>query len=106
MNDSPDDAPSETKAIQFEWTPELERIATSSGKIHPIIGSLELSDDYPFHTYQPHMALHDPADTRTCLWWIGLSTEKIDQVERKFAEKYPDSQDPQEDIQKSITRAE
>lgn len=79
----------EIKAIKFEWTPELEKIATSGGKIHPSIGPLERSDDYPFLIYQPHLALPNPADTRTCLWWIGLSTEKIDRVEQRFTELYP-----------------
>ncbi|KAJ5595417.1 uncharacterized protein N7459_001625 [Penicillium hispanicum] len=84
----------EIEAIQFEWTPELVRLATSRCQLHPILGPLEQSNRWPYHSYRPDMALPDPADTRECLEWFGLSDEKIIEVEQKFNELYPDFPSP------------
>ncbi|KAJ5680735.1 hypothetical protein N7536_011874 [Penicillium majusculum] len=78
----------ENEPINFEWTPELVKIGTSRDDIHPPrLG-------YQDCTYRPGMILPDPADTRECLRWVGLSDKKIIEVERKFNELYPDFQAP------------
>lgn len=82
------------KDIHFEWTPELVKIGTSRGAIHPSIGPLKLRDGFPEYDYQPGMALPDPADTRECLKWAGLSDAKIAEVEQKFNYMYPDYEAP------------
>ncbi|OQE24226.1 hypothetical protein PENFLA_c010G06839 [Penicillium flavigenum] len=82
------------EAINFEWTPELVKIATSRGTIHPSIGPLELYSGFPKCEYRPGMTLPDPADTRECLRWAGLSDKKISEVEQKFNELHPDYKGP------------
>ncbi|CAI7576959.1 unnamed protein product [Penicillium glandicola] len=66
----------ETKPINFEWTPELVKLATSRGAIHPSIGPIEYYDGEPCYKYRPGMTLPDPADTRECLRWVGLSDKR------------------------------
>jgi len=66
----------EIKAIDFEWTPELVKLGTSRGSIHPSIGPIKQSDGFLNYIYRPGMALPDPADTRECLKWVVLSDEK------------------------------
>ncbi|KAJ5115272.1 hypothetical protein NUU61_001031 [Penicillium alfredii] len=84
-----------SKEINFEWTPELVKLVTSRGLIHPLIGPLDQDPDgFPKCIYRPGMTLPDPADTRGCLNWVGLSEEKILEVERKFKQLYPDYQAP------------
>lgn len=73
----------EIKAINFEWTPELVKLGTSCGSIHPSIGLIEQSDGFLNYIYRPGMALPGPADTRECLKWVGLSDEKIIEVEEE-----------------------
>lgn len=53
----------ENEPTNFEWTPELVRIGTSLGDIHPSIGPLELHKDSAICKYRPGMTLPDPADT-------------------------------------------
>ncbi|KAJ5178009.1 uncharacterized protein N7500_000708 [Penicillium coprophilum] len=84
----------EIKPINFEWTPELVKIGTSRGGIHPSIGPLESKGYFTDCTYRPGMALPDPADTRECLRWAGLSDKSIVEVEQKFNDLYPDYQGP------------
>ncbi|KAH8432803.1 uncharacterized protein LDX57_010432 [Aspergillus melleus] len=84
----------EIEAIPFTWTPELARLTISRGGIHPFLGPLEPSNEYPYYIFHPDWALPDPADTRECLKWVGLSDDKIIQVEQKFNELYPDYQGP------------
>lgn len=84
----------EENPIHFEWTPELVKIGTSRGDIHPSIGPHKFQKGYRDYTYRPSMTLPDPADTRECLKWVGLSDKKILEVERKFNELYPDFQAP------------
>ncbi|KAJ6133171.1 hypothetical protein N7471_008386 [Penicillium samsonianum] len=84
----------ENKLINFEWTPELVKIGISRGDIHPSIGPHKFSNGHPDCTYRPGMTLPDPANTRECLRWVGLSDKKIIEVEQKFNELYPDYQAP------------
>ncbi|OQE44810.1 hypothetical protein PENCOP_c002G04108 [Penicillium coprophilum] len=84
----------EIKPINFEWTPDLVKIGTSRGGIHPSIGPLESKGYFTDCTYRPGMALPDPADTRECLRWAGLSDKSIIEVEQKFNDLYPDYQGP------------
>ncbi|CAG8910000.1 unnamed protein product [Penicillium egyptiacum] len=79
--------------IDFEWTPELVKIGTSRGAIHPSIGPIEYNGQ-PSYKYWPGMTLPDPANTRECLKWAGLSDQKIVEVEQKFNDVYPDYQGP------------
>lgn len=66
-----------------------------SGAIHPSIGFLELRDNgIPTYIYRPGMALPDPADTRECMKFVGLSDEKIIEVEQRFNELCPDFRAP------------
>ena len=83
----------EIKAINFEWTPELVKIGTSDGSIHPSIGPVEQLD-FAEYVYHPGMALPDPADTQECLKWAGLSDEKSIEVIQKFKDIHPDYQGP------------
>ncbi|KAJ5614027.1 hypothetical protein N7528_007681 [Penicillium herquei] len=83
-----------TSSIKFEWTPELVKIGSSRGAIHPSIGPLEISNGLPECKYRPGMILPDPADTRECLKWVGLSHQKIIEVERKFNGLFPEYQAP------------
>ncbi|KAJ6178746.1 hypothetical protein N7519_009207 [Penicillium mononematosum] len=80
------------RPINFEWTPELVKIGTSRGAIHPSIGPIESHYGKPI--YRPGMTLPDPADTRECLKWAGLSDKKIIEVEQEFNDLYPDYQGP------------
>ncbi|CAI7576949.1 unnamed protein product [Penicillium glandicola] len=80
--------------INFEWTPELVKIATSRGAIHPSIGPIDFSKGYADCNYRPGMTLPDPADTRECLRWVGLSDKKIIDLEHKFNDLYPDYEAP------------
>ncbi|KAJ5922287.1 hypothetical protein N7516_009990 [Penicillium verrucosum] len=84
----------ENEPTNFEWTPELVRIGTSLGDIHPSIGLLEFHKDSAICKYRPGMTLPDPADTQECLRWIGLSDKKIVEMEQKFNELHPDYQGP------------
>lgn len=85
----------EIEAIHFEWTPELVRLATSRRRIHPFLGPLKQTDwKWPYYIYRPDVVLPDPANTHECLKWVGLSDEKIIQVEQRFNELYPDFQAP------------
>ncbi|KAJ5109275.1 hypothetical protein N7456_005950 [Penicillium angulare] len=84
----------EINAIYFEWTPELVRLATSRCQIHPFWGPLTPAQEWPYYIYPSHVAFPDPADTHECLKWVGLSDEKIIQVESRFNEIYPDFQGP------------
>ncbi|KAJ5738745.1 hypothetical protein N7493_001900 [Penicillium malachiteum] len=83
-------------SIKFEWTPELVKIGTSRGAIHPSIGPLEISNGLAECNlkYRPGMILPDPADTRECLKWVGLSDQKIIEVEHKFNDLFPEYQEP------------
>lgn len=93
--DRPGATTEEEKPINFEWTPELVKIGTSRGDIHPSIVPHKIHEKgYRDYTYRPGMTLPDPADTRECLRWIGLSDKKIFEVERKFNQLYPDFQVP------------
>ncbi|KGO48426.1 hypothetical protein PEX1_041240 [Penicillium expansum] len=84
----------ENEPINFEWTPELVKIGTSRGTIHPSIGPLTFYRGSPECKYRPGMALPDPADTRECLRWIGLFDKKILEIEQKFNALHPDYQGP------------
>ncbi|KAF7517001.1 hypothetical protein PCG10_001661 [Penicillium crustosum] len=84
----------ENEPINFEWTPELVKIGTSRGDIHPSIGQLEFYKDSAICKYRPGMTLPDPADTQECLRWVGLSDKKIAEVEQKFNALHPDYQGP------------
>ncbi|KAJ5725456.1 uncharacterized protein N7483_006813 [Penicillium malachiteum] len=84
----------ETTSIKFEWTPELVKIGTSRGAIHPSIGPLEISNGLPECKYRPDMTLPDPADTCECLKWVGLSDQKIIEFEQKFNDLFPKCQAP------------
>ncbi|KAJ6133170.1 hypothetical protein N7471_008385 [Penicillium samsonianum] len=90
--DHPESTTDEIKPINFEWTPELVKIGTSRGAIHPSIDPVKYENGLP--NYKPDMTLPDPADTRECLKWVGLSDKKIVEVERKFNDLYPDYQGP------------
>lgn len=92
--DHPERDTEENAPINFEWTPELVKIGTSRGTIHPSIGPLTFYRGSPECNYRPGMALPDPADTRECLRWVGLSDKKIIEVEQKFNELYPDFEAP------------
>ncbi|KAJ5158779.1 uncharacterized protein N7500_008430 [Penicillium coprophilum] len=97
-NDDPEldhlDLSEEYKAIKFEWTPELVKIGTSRGAIHPSIGPIKLQGAFSDCVYRPGMALPDPADTLECLKWIGLSDKKVVEVNQRFHELYPHYQAP------------
>ncbi|KAK1148140.1 hypothetical protein N8T08_010779 [Aspergillus melleus] len=84
----------EIEAIPFTWTPELARLTIARGLIHPFLGPLEPADQFPYYIYRSDWALPDPADARECLKWVGLSDEKITQVEQKFDELHPDFRGP------------
>ncbi|KAJ5452901.1 hypothetical protein N7445_001084 [Penicillium cf. griseofulvum] len=90
--DHPEGASEESKAINFKWTPELVKIGTSRGAIHPSLGPIEEHNGFRIFKYRPGMTLPDPADTRECLRWAGLSDKKIIEVEQKFNQLYPDYQ--------------
>jgi hypothetical protein len=82
------------RPIIFEWTPELVKIGTSRGSIHPSLGPIEEHNGFRIFKYRFGMTLPDPADTRECLRWAGISDKKIIEVEQKFNELYPDYQGP------------
>ncbi|OQE37863.1 hypothetical protein PENCOP_c009G03634 [Penicillium coprophilum] len=84
----------EYKDFKFECIPELVKIGTSRGAIHPSIGPIELQGQFSDCVYRPGMALPDPADTVECLEWIGLSDRKIVEVNQRFHELYPQYQAP------------
>jgi hypothetical protein len=92
--DRPEGATKESKAINFKWTPELVKIGTSRGAMHPSLGPIEEHNGFRIFKYRPGMTLPDPADTRECLRWAGLSDKKIIEVEQKFNQLYPDYQGP------------
>lgn len=93
-NDAHKEVSEEIKTIDFEWTPELVKLGTSRDSIHPSIGPIEQSDGFLNYIYRPVMTLPDSADTRECLKWVGLSEEKIVEVEQNFSQLYPDYEAP------------
>ncbi|KAJ6032048.1 hypothetical protein N7540_002780 [Penicillium herquei] len=94
MSDNHPNPTTEITSIKFEWTPELVKTGTSRGAIHPSIGPLEISNGLPECKYRPGMNLPDPADTRECLKWVGLSDQKIIEIEQKFNDLFPKYQAP------------
>ncbi|KAJ5801078.1 uncharacterized protein N7518_003146 [Penicillium psychrosexuale] len=78
----------EIKPINFEWTPELVKLATAQGLIHPSLGLVEFDRGLADCKYRPGMTIPDPADTRECLRWVGLSDKKIIEMEQKFDDLY------------------
>ncbi|KAJ5970796.1 uncharacterized protein N7479_000714 [Penicillium vulpinum] len=92
--DHPASDTEENKPINFEWTPELVKIGTSRGKIHPSLGPIEFQWGASCCEYRPGMILPDPADTQECLKWIGLSDKKAIEMEQQFNDLYPDDQAP------------
>ncbi|PLB54874.1 hypothetical protein P170DRAFT_460880 [Aspergillus steynii IBT 23096] len=82
------------EVISFTWTPELMRPSRSRLQVHPYLGPIGSSKEWPYRICQPVTALPDTVDTHECLRWFGLSDEKILQVEERFHELYPDFQGP------------
>ncbi|KAJ5711279.1 hypothetical protein N7488_005435 [Penicillium malachiteum] len=88
--DHPEDATqiTSTSSIKFEWTPELVKLAPLKERYtHPLGPSRS-------PTYRPGMILLDPADTRECLQWVGLSDQKIIEIEHKSNDLFPECQVP------------
>lgn len=78
----------EAQAINFEWTPELVKIATS-GNIHPSAGTILYDRGFPKSEYRSDLVLPDPDDALECLKAAGLSDEKATEVEQNYSETHP-----------------